>query len=119
QPVATVCTLPAPSRYLATKYGDSVKMRSAPSLPTVSSAVRVLPLRSFQRARRSPLRVMISAPVGRGLVTCFRKTVPTIHLPFLAPPALAGGNVQVQVVRQLVQRFRRQPSFPGHEPGKR
>src|SRR5262245_42374933 len=62
-------------------------MRSVPSCPTVSAAVRVLPRRSFQRAKRAPLRVKISAPGGRGLVTCFLNTVPTVHLPFGFRPA--------------------------------
>src|SRR5258708_4556091 len=57
-------------------------MRSLPSSPTVSGAVRVLLRRSFHRAWRSPLRTKISAPGGRGLVVCFLNTVPTVHLPF-------------------------------------
>src|SRR5262245_34245942 len=75
-------------------------MRSPPSLPVVTEAVFALPLASFHRATLSPLRVKISAPVGRALVTCFLKTLPIYHLPsacFLDPVLrflvrfLAGG----------------------------
>ena len=65
-------------------------MRSLPSFPTVSGAVRVLPLRSFHRAKRSPLRMMISAPGRHGFVTVFLNTVPMLHLPFLFALTLLG-----------------------------
>lgn len=57
-------------------------MRSEPSSPNVTGAVRSLP-RTRQRARRTPFRVMISAPFGIDRIVCFLKTVPTVHLPFL------------------------------------
>src|SRR5262245_32721582 len=115
QPVATVCTTPAPSRYLATKYGDSMTTRSLPSFPAVSGAVRLLPRRSFHRAKRSPLRTKVSAPAGSGFVKVLRNTVPTAHLPFPLRP-LACGNVQVKQRGQGVEGFLPEP-LAAHEAG--
>ena len=63
-------------RLLASVILNTVDIRSAPSSPTVSAAVRALPLRSFQRAKRWPLRTKVSAPDGNGLVYVFLTTLP-------------------------------------------
>src|SRR5262249_18335386 len=76
QPVGTTRTAPAPSRYLAYHLPDRMTMRSCPASPVVNGAVRRLPLASFHRTNRPPLRTKGSAPGGTGLVTVFRNTVP-------------------------------------------
>src|SRR5262245_7242403 len=59
-------------------------MRSEPSSPVVTGAVRTLPLASFQRASLVPLRTMNSEPMGRGLVKLLRRTLPIVALLSLA-----------------------------------
>src|SRR5207245_5495455 len=92
----------------------SIATRSLPSLPMVKAAVRVLPLESFQRANRSPLRVKISAPAGSGLVKVFLKTVP-MFLPTLVFCAIALGDSQVEQFRQGVEGCHRQAALSRHE----
>src|SRR5262245_9866510 len=76
-------------------------MRSDPSLPVVSGAVRVLLVRRlFHRAKRSPLRTKISAPGGKGRVVCFLKPLPTfgsfLRLENAAEPTLTHAPVACQ-----------------------
>ncbi|MCX7418728.1 MAG: hypothetical protein NT013_04215 [Planctomycetia bacterium] len=75
QPVETSRMIPLPSRYFARNVGDSVTMRSEPSRPVVSFAVRVR-LPDFQRAKRCPDLVKSSASAGSGRVVCFLKMLP-------------------------------------------
>ena len=79
QPVETSQTMPCPSRNFASHFGDSVTIRSEPSCPVVTFAVRVLPFFGFHRAYRWPLLVKSSAPTGSGRVVCFLKTVPIVQ----------------------------------------
>ena len=74
------------------RFPTSSRMRSAPSFPVVTGAVLVFPFPSRQRARRSPLRVMISAPGGSGRVTVFLKT--TSHCPTPSSEALDRSTPQ-------------------------
>jgi len=57
-------------------------IRSIPFRPTVIGAVLVLPALSFHLASRVPLRVMISALAGSGLVNVLRRSEPIVSLPF-------------------------------------
>ena len=61
-----------------------ITIRSIRSLPAVTVPFGVLPLASFHSASRCPLRTMIFAPAGSGLVKVFLKTVPMIS-PFVRP----------------------------------
>src|SRR5262245_12487740 len=66
-----------PSRNFAVYVRAVMVMRCCPSRPVVIGMVKVLPSAFFHRANRSPLRVMISALGGSGLVAVLRNTVPT------------------------------------------
>src|SRR5262249_30180734 len=95
--------MPAPSRYLAMYLADSTTIRSLPSFPTVSAAVRVRPFESLHRAHRSPLRVKISAPAGSGFVTVFLKTAPMNYLPL----PVGWANRSLIVADSLLHRSER------------
>ncbi|HVA50209.1 MAG TPA: hypothetical protein VNH11_27870 [Pirellulales bacterium] len=73
QPVEISTTSPLPSRYFAVYVPAVTLIRpgSAAWSPAIG-AVRALPLLSFHRANRSPLRTMISAPAGSGFVKVLR-----------------------------------------------
>src|ERR1700676_2666497 len=89
-------------------------MRSTFFLPRVSGAVRTLPRRSFQRASRSPLRKMISAPGGGGLVTCYLNTVPKVSpiLSFASP----CPQFQAEVCSKPVRNVEAKGLPAGHKP---
>ena len=65
------------SRSSCPTVGDSVTIRSEPSRPIVSFAVRDLPL-IFQQTKRCPPRIKTSAPAGIGRVTVFLKMAPSV-----------------------------------------
>src|SRR6266496_1393842 len=92
-----------------------MRTRSLPSLPVVSGAVLCLPVRSVQRAKRSPLRTKVSAPGGTGFVKVFLNTVPIVYLPFF----LAGCNMEVEKRGQTVEALHRQAALPRHEAAQR
>src|SRR5581483_559726 len=108
QPVGTSRTIPEPSRYFATKNGLSSTSRSVPSLPTVTGAVRVLFLLSFQRAKRWPFLANSSASAGIGFVYVFLKTVPIV-LPFPCRRLEFQAEKLGQLVRQIQAKRRFSP----------
>src|SRR5208337_1645308 len=72
-------------------------MRSASFCPVVTGAVLIFPFPSRQRASRSPLRVMISAPGGSGRVTVFLKRLPIVLPLANREPEVSGepvGHIQ-------------------------
>ncbi len=106
QPVATSRTTPCPSRYFAVYVDAWTRIRSDPSRPVVTSAVRVLPPASFQRATGSPLRMKTSDPLGKGFVNDFRKTAAML-IPFFSPksalfPLPIPGSVPIDSNRDFL-----------------
>src|SRR5262249_10228677 len=116
-PVGTSTTMPLPSRSLAYHVPDSIRMRSPAS---VNGAVRVFPFVSRQRASFSPLRVMISASAGNGLVTVLRYTEPmSVPLSLEILPHASGPDhdLQPQCGHQPIDRLETHFPQTSVEPG--